>query len=219
MPGAQLGVGTFSIVAIDPRTGDLGVAVQSKYLAVGAVVPWLAAGVGALATQAQVNTDYGPLGLELLRRGLSASEVVSRLVSGDDRAAARQLGVVDAHGGVANFTGEECPPWAGAAVGATHTAQGNTLAGPKVAAAMVSAFEASSRDLSERLLLALQSAQDAGGDTRGQQSAAVVVVSSRVGHSGYNDRIVDLRVDDHPTPIAELRRLLELHRTAYPLGS
>ena len=215
MPGAQSHAGTFSIVALDPSTGDLGVAVQSKYLAVGAVVPWLAAGAGAIATQAQANTDYGPVGLELLRQGYSASEVVARLTSDDPQATVRQVGVVDADGGVANYTGEQCQPWAGAAAGKTHTAQGNIIAGPKVVAAMVSAFEASSHGFAERLLMALEAGQQAGGDRRGQQAAALVVVSTGAGHSGYNDRIVDLRVDDHAAPIAELRRLLELYWDAH----
>ena len=218
MPGRQPHAGTFSIVALDPRTGDLGVAVQSKYLAVGAVVPWLAAGAGAIATQAQTNTDYGPLGLDLLRQGYSAAEVVARLTGDDRQAAVRQLGVVDADGGVASFTGEQCEPWAGAAAGKTHTAQGNIIAGLKVVAAMVSALEASSHSFAERLLIALEAGQAAGGDRRGQQAAALVVASTGAGHSGYNDRVVDLRVDDHPTPIAELRRLLELFWEAHGGG-
>jgi uncharacterized Ntn-hydrolase superfamily protein len=205
---------TFSIVARDRETGDLGVAVASKYFAVGAVVPWLAAGVGAVATQAWANTDLGPDALKLLEEGLSAGEALDRVLAGDDQPNRRQLGIVDADGGMANFTGEECLDWAGATEGDGYTVQGNLLADAKVIAAMAAAYEGSppSRPFAERLMAALEAAQEAGGDVRGQQAAAMAVVRRGVGQSGFNDRIVDLRVDDHPAAVAELRRLLELHR-------
>jgi uncharacterized Ntn-hydrolase superfamily protein len=208
---------TFSIVALDRESGDLGVAVQSKYFAVGSVVPWLAAGIGAIATQAWANTNYGPLGLQWLERGLSAGEALERLVRDDPERDQRQVGIVDADGGVANYTGGKCLEWAGATQGDCYTVQGNLLAGPKVVAAMASAYEGSprTRPFPERLAAALEAGQEAGGDTRGQQSAALVVVRNNVGHSGFNDRIIDLRVDDHPSPIAELCRLLALHRKTF----
>ncbi len=202
---------TFSIVARDPETGDLGIAVQSKFFAVGAVVPWLAAGVGAIASQAWANTDFGPDGLALLNDGLSAAEVLEELIAGDEEREKRQVGIVDADGNVANFTGAECLEWAGDAKGNAYTVQGNLLASSKVVAAMASAYEASSLPFPERLLAVLQAGQRAGGDVRGQQSAALVVVRDGEGRSGFNDRIVDLRVDDHRSPIEELSRLLELH--------
>ncbi len=205
-------VATFSIAAIDLDSGDLGVAVQSKYFAVGAVVPWAAGGIGAIATQSWANTDYGPDGLGLLEDGLAAGEVIGRLTSADADAQKRQVGVVDSEGRVANFTGNECQAWAGATEGDGYTVQGNLLAGPGVIAAMASAYEARALPLAERLLAALQAGQRAGGDRRGQQSAAVIVVRENVGAAGFNDRVVDLRVDDSPTPIDELERLLEMHR-------
>jgi uncharacterized Ntn-hydrolase superfamily protein len=206
---------TFSIAARDPGTGDLGIAVESKHFAVGVLVPWLAGGVGAIATQAWTNTDFGPDGLALLNEGLSAAEALEELIAGDEGREKRQVGIVDADGNVANFTGAECLEWAGAADGDGYTVQGNLLASSKVIAAMASAYEASSRPFPERLLAALRAGQAAGGDVRGQQSAALVVVRDGKGKSGFNDRVVDLRVDDHPSPIEELARLLELHRKAF----
>jgi uncharacterized Ntn-hydrolase superfamily protein len=206
---------TFSIVARDPETGDLGIAVQSKYFAVGAVVPWLAGGVGAIASQAWANTDFGPDGLALLNGGLSAAEALEELLAGDEGREKRQVGIVDADGNVANFTGAECLDWAGEADGEGYTVQGNLLASSKVVAAMASAYEASSRPFPERLLAALRAGQEAGGDVRGQQSAALIVARDGEGKAGFNDRIVDLRVDDHPLPIGELTRLLELHRKVH----
>ena len=203
---------TFSIVARDPETGDLGIAVESKFFAVGTVVPWLAAGVGAIASQAWANTDFGPQGLSLLNDGLSAREVLEELIASDEEREKRQVGVVDAEGNTANFTGAECLAWAGDAKGDGYTVQGNLLASSKVIAAMASAYEASSRPFPERLLAALQAGQNAGGDVRGQQAAVLVVARDGVGQPGFNDRLVDLRVDDHPAPIDELARLLELHR-------
>src|ERR687887_773969 len=206
--------GTFSIVALDPENGDVGVAVQSKYFAVGAVVPWGRAGVGAVATQAAGRAAYGPEILDLLARGLEPAEAIERALVDDERRETRQLGVVDAQGRAAAFTGSECNEWAGHATGSGYAAQGNILSGEAVVAEMARAFERTSGALAERLLAALEAAQAAGGDRRGQQSAALVV--ERPGGIPAScediDRIVDLRVDDHPEPIRELRRLLDLHK-------
>jgi uncharacterized Ntn-hydrolase superfamily protein len=205
--------GTFSIVAFDPQRGDVGAAVQSKYFAVGAVVPWARAGVGAVATQAAGRAAYGPEILELLARGLEPSEAMERALAGDERRETRQLGVVDVKGRAAAFTGSECGEWAGHVTGAGFAAQGNILAGEAVVTEMARAFESTEGELAERLVAALEAAQAAGGDRRGRQSAALVVErpggipDSREGI----DRIVDLRVDDHDEPIRELRRLLGLH--------
>lgn len=203
--------GTFSIVAFDPRNGDLGVAVQSKFLAVGAVVPWAQARVGAIATQSWANTTYGPRGLELLRRGLSAQEVVEALIAEDEGRDLRQVGIVDARGNAAAFTGKDCFEWAGHVVGENYACQGNILAGPRVVEAMAEAFEKAQGELAHRLVAALEAGQAAGGDRRGQQSAALLVVREKGGYGGFNDRYVDLRVDDHPEPIKELKRLLGLY--------
>ncbi len=202
---------TFSIVAFDPETGDLGVAVQSKFLAAGAVVPWARANVGAIATQSWANTSYGPRGLELLSQGLSAPEVVEILIAEDEGRDLRQVGIVDAKGRAAAYTGKGCFEWAGHIVGPGYACQGNILAGPKVVEAMAEAFEKSQGELAHRLLAALEAGQAAGGDRRGQQSAALLVVREKGGYGGFNDRYVDLRVDDHPEPIKELRRLLSLY--------
>ncbi len=203
---------TFSIVARDPHTGDLGVAVQSKFLAVGAVVPWARAGVGAVATQAWANTAWGPDGLALMSAGLSAQEALDRLVAADPDAAHRQAGLVDARGGAATFTGQACLHWAGGRLGPGYACQGNILTGEATVAAMAEAFERTAGGLWDRLVAALSAGQAAGGDSRGQQSAALLVVREGGGYGGRNDRFIDLRVDDHPTPIDELRRLLELHK-------
>lgn len=203
---------TFSIVAVDLSTGEFGVAVASKFLAVGSVVPWARAGMGALATQAWANLSYGPGGLELLAQGVPAEEVVRRLVDGDRDREHRQLGVVDRHGNTAAWTGKECFNWAGHRTGKGYTCQGNILAGEGVVAALAEAFERTSGPLPERLVSALEAGQAQGGDSRGQQSAALYVVKEKGSYGGYLDRYIDLRVDDHPTPIVELRKLLELHR-------
>lgn len=205
-------VATFSIAARDPETREWGVAVQSKFLCVGSVVPWARAGAGALATQAWSNVGYGPAGLDLLRQGLAASEVVDRLVAGDEGRDQRQLGVVDAQGRSAAWTGRLCFRWAGHRTGPNYACQGNILAGEEVVAAMADAFVRSRGPLPERLVAVLGAGQDAGGDSRGQQSAALLIVREGAGYGGMTDRAVDLRVDDHPSPIAELGRLLELHR-------
>ncbi|EKP94211.1 hypothetical protein ThesuDRAFT_01941 [Thermaerobacter subterraneus DSM 13965] len=214
-PGGTPWVATFSIVAADPAAGIWGIGVQSKFLAVGAVVPWAEAGTGAIATQAWANVSYGPDGLALLRQGLSAEEVVARLVEADPERDHRQLGVVDAQGRAAAYTGKACFEWAGHRVGEGYACQGNILAGPAVVDEMARAYEAA-RDrglpMEERLIEALRAAQAAGGDRRGQQSAALLVVKPQGGYGGYNDRWLDLRVDDHPRPIEELDRLMRLHR-------
>ncbi len=201
---------TFSIVARDPATGELGVAVQSRFLAVGAVVPWARAGVGAIATQAFANTRFGPDGLALLEKGASAEEVLTALVRGDEGRDRRQVGIVDGKGGVATYTGPKCNPWAGGVKGKDYCCQGNILAGEAVVKEMARAFEESRGDLGVRLLAALEAGQAAGGETRGKQSAAILVVREGGGYAGLNDRYCDLRVDDHPEPIAELRRIHRL---------
>ena len=204
-------VATFSIVAFDPETDALGVAVQSKFLAVGAVVPWARAGAGAVATQAMANFNYGPRGLDLMSRGNSAQETVEALISSDDEREHRQLGVVDAAGRTATFTGGECFEWAGGITGEHYAAQGNILVGRETVEAMARTFEATAGDLAGRLLAALDAGQAAGGDSRGKQSAALLVVREGGGYGGDNDRVLDLRVDDHPEPIRELIRLRSLH--------
>ncbi len=203
---------TFSIVACDREAGEWGVAVESKFLAVGPVVPWAAANVGAIATQAYANTSYGPRGLELLRAGLSAEEVVKKLTEEDEEREHRQLGVVDAQGRAAAFTGKACYEWAGHLVGEGYACQGNILASQRVVEAMAEAFETTKGPLADRLIEALRAGQAAGGDRRGQQSAALLVVKEKGGYGGFTDRLVDLRVDDHPQPIEELARLLRLQR-------
>jgi len=205
-------IATFSIVAYDPANGDLGVAVQSKFLAVGAVVPWARAGVGAIATQSYANTRYGSEGLRLLAEGLSAQETLARLLADDGGRELRQVGIVDAQGRAAAFTGGQCFGWAGHRVGPHYACQGNILVGEAPVEAMASTFEESKGPLADRLLAALAAGQAAGGDRRGQQSAALLVVREKGGYGGFNDRYLDLRVDDHPQPIAELQRLLELHK-------
>jgi uncharacterized Ntn-hydrolase superfamily protein len=204
-------VATFSIIAFDPETGALGVAVQSKFLAVGSVVPWARAGVGAVATQALANFNYGPRGLQLLSRGKTAAETVEALISADEEREHRQLGVVDAAGRAATFTGGECFEWAGGVTGEHYAAQGNILVGWETVEALAKTFEDTPGDLAGRLLAALEAGQAAGGDSRGKQSAALLVVREGGGYGGDNDRVVDLRVDDHPEPIRELLRIRDLH--------
>jgi len=204
-------VATFSIVAFDPETDSLGVAVQSKFLAVGSVVPWARAGVGAVATQAMANYNYGPRGLDLMSEGNSAEQTVEALTSADEDREHRQVGVVDARGRASTFTGSECFDWAGGVTGEHYAAQGNILVGKETVEAMASAYEETGGDLATRLLGALDAGQVAGGDSRGEQSAALLVVREGGGYGGDNDRIVDLRVDDHPEPIGELIRIRDLH--------
>jgi len=203
---------TFSIVARDPETGDLGIAVQSKFLAVGAVVPWAKAGVGAIATQSWGNTSYGPRGLALLADGLSAAETMEQITADDENRASRQVGIIGASGTPATFTGDDCYPWAGGVVGEHYACQGNILVSAETVQAMARTFEETSGPLYDRLIAALAAGQAAGGDSRGQQSAALLVVREGGGYGGFNDRFIDLRVDDHPQPIAELQRILQLHK-------
>ena len=202
---------TFSIVACDLDTEQIGVAVASKFLAVGAVVPYLTAGVGAVATQALANTAYGPDGLALLAGAATPREALDALTGADADAAERQAGIVDARGRSASFTGEGCLPWSGGRTGPRFAAQGNLLAGPAVIDEMANAFEATPGQLAERLLAALAAGDHAGGDRRGRQSAALVIVSPGGGYAGGNDRFCDLRVDDHADPVPELARLWKLH--------
>lgn len=202
---------TFSIVACDRAAGQWAVAVQSKFLAAAAVVSFAQAGVGAVATQAHANTAYGPRGLELMAQGLTASEVLQQLIQNDAERESRQVGLVDAHGNAAAFTGSQCFEWAGHQVGNGYGCQGNILAGAAVVDAMAQAFESTAGRLAHRLLAALEAGQAQGGDRRGQQAAGLLVVQAHGGYGGYNDRLIDLRVDDHPAPIAELKRILGLH--------
>ncbi|HEV2449464.1 MAG TPA: DUF1028 domain-containing protein [Thermoplasmata archaeon] len=203
--------GTFSIVAADPETETWGVAVQSKFISVGAVVPWAEAPVGAVATQARANVSYGPRGLELLRKGRSASDVVKALTDADDRRADRQLGVVDRRGGSAAYTGANCPAWAGHVLGTGFACQGNILFAPEVVEAMARSFERTPGDLPERLLASLAAGQREGGDRRGMQSAALLVVRAKGGYDQGSDRWIDLRIDDHAMPIEELQRVFRLY--------
>jgi uncharacterized Ntn-hydrolase superfamily protein len=203
---------TFSIVARDTRAGELGIAVQSKFLAVGAVVPWARAGVGAIATQSWANTSYGPDGLEFLASGLSASETLERLLADDEGREVRQVGIIGVDGPPVTYTGSECFAWAGGKTGADYACQGNILVSEETVLAMARTFEQTEGLLCDRLLAALAAGQAAGGDSRGQQSAALLVVREHGGYSGFNDRMIDLRVDDHSQPIQELQRILELHK-------
>ncbi|MBI1729959.1 DUF1028 domain-containing protein [Candidatus Acetothermia bacterium] len=203
---------TFSIVACDLEAREWGVAVQSKFLAVGPVVPWAEAEVGVIATQSHANTSFGAQGLRLLRSGLSAQEVLRRLIEADKDREKRQVGIVDSNGRAAAFTGEECFPWAGHHVGQQYACQGNILAGGEVVRGMSKAFESTKGALAERPLASLHAGQAAGGDRRGQQSASLHVVKVQGGYGGYTDRFVDLRVDDHTRPIEELERIFHLQQ-------
>jgi uncharacterized Ntn-hydrolase superfamily protein len=189
--------------------------VQSKFLGVGAIVPWAEPHVGAIATQAFANPRYGPDGLRRLRDGLGAEETVERLTAADDGRAERQLGIVDGQGRSATFTGEECNEWAGGRAGAAFAAQGNILVSAATVDALAETFEASSGSLAERLLESLAAGQAAGGDRRGQQSASLLVVEKDGGYAGLSDTLVDLRVDDHERPIEELQRLYEAHQLLF----
>jgi len=206
-------VSTFSIVAYDPVAGDWGVAVASRYFSVGSVVPWAEAGVGAVATQANVNVGYGPKGIKLLEQGLSAKEVLKRLLDEDtfEGKDGRQVAIVDSKGNVATFTGPNAPNWAGDRQGKNWSAQGNILVGPQVPDAMGKAFESTEGELAEKLWAALKAGDEAGGDSRGKQSASMLVVRKGGGRNINNDRYVYINVDDAPNPFPELRRLLDIN--------
>ena len=205
-------VATYSIVACDLEAGQWGVAVQSKFLAVGSVVPWAEPHVGAVATQAYANPRYGPQGLDLLREGVSAEETVDLLTQADDGREHRQLGVVDGKGNAATYTGAECMDWAGGRTGAGYAAQGNILVSGATVDALAQTFEGSAgQPLAERLIDCLAAAQAAGGDSRGQQSSALLVVERDGGYAQMSDVVVELRVEDHERPIEELRRIYVLH--------
>ena len=203
---------TFSIVARDSTTGDIGVAVQSHYFSVGPIVPWAEPGIGAVATQSLVEVSYGPKGLELMRNGKDADQALKELLAQDDHADVRQVAMIDVRGNVAAHTGARCIPDAGDSTGNEYSVQANLMANRKVWPAMARAYENSKGDLAERLLAALEAGQAAGGDIRGQQSAAIVIVRGKRSNRPWADRILDLRVEDSPKPIAELRRLVTTWR-------
>jgi uncharacterized Ntn-hydrolase superfamily protein len=208
-------IATYSIAACDLDAGQWGVAVQSKFLAVGSVVPWAEPHAGAVATQSYANPRYGPDGLALLREGLSAEAVVARLTEADPGREQRQVGVVDAEGRAASFTGSDCHAWAGGSTGDGFAAQGNILVSADTVRALAETFTASRGSLAERLLDCLAAAQEAGGDRRGQQSASLLVVERDGGYAGLSDVAVDLRCDDHERPIEELRRLHRIHQALF----
>jgi uncharacterized Ntn-hydrolase superfamily protein len=207
---------TYSIVARDPKTGELGVAVQSHYFSVGPIVPWAAAGVGAVATQSLVLVDYGPQGLDLMRSGLTAQQALDSLVKADAHNEGRQVAMVDAKGNVATYTGPKCIPDAGHLTGDQFSVQANLMSNPTIWPAMKAAFEKASGDLAERMLKTLEAAQKAGGDIRGKQSAAILVVRGQSTGKPWMDKIYDLRVEDSEEPLKELQRLMTLRR-AYNL--
>jgi uncharacterized Ntn-hydrolase superfamily protein len=208
-------VATYSIAACDLEAGQWGVATQSKFLGVGSVVPWTEPGVGAIATQAYANPRYGPDGLALLREGLNAQEVVERLTAADEGRDHRQVGVVDGQGRGASFTGSECMDWAGGRTGNCYAAQGNILVSSETVDAIAETFEHRQGTLAERLLDSLDAAQTAGGDRRGQQSAALLVVERDGGYAGLSHEVVDLRVDEHERPLEELRRIYVMHQAIF----
>jgi uncharacterized Ntn-hydrolase superfamily protein len=203
---------TFSIVAYSPEEEAWGIAVASKFPAVGAVVPWAQAGAGAVATQSYANTTFGPRGLELMREGKSPQETLDQLLAEDDQRDLRQVGIVDARGQAITYTGENCLPWAGGQAGKHFAIQGNILTGPETVDAMADAFQSSPGDLADRLYAALLAGDRAGGDRRGKQSAAILLVKEKAGYGGYNDRWLDYRVDDHEDPVPQLANLIQMHR-------
>src|SRR5690348_8232609 len=214
LPLAAADVNTFSIVGYDAATGECGIAVASKYFSVGAVVPWAEAGTGCVATQANVNVGYGPRALELLRQGLSSQQVLDKLLAEDTFPGkdGRQIAIIDGKGNVVTFTGTNAPNWAGGRKGANWAAQGNILVGQQVPEAMGKAFESTQGDLAEKLFAALKAGDDAGGDSRGRQSASMLVVGKGRGRNINNDRLIYINVDDSPAPIPELRRLLDINQ-------
>jgi uncharacterized Ntn-hydrolase superfamily protein len=209
-------VHTYSIVARDAKTGELGVAVQSHWFAVGSMVPWAEAGVGAIATQSFVDASYGKLGLDLMRAGRAAPDALKGLLAADENREVRQVAMIDSRGKVSAYTGTKCIPAAGQHVGENYSVQANLMLSDTVWPAMAKAFESTQGDLAARMLAALEAAQAAGGDIRGKQAAALIVVSGKPAGRPWQDRVFDLRVDDHPEPVAELRRLVKLQR-AYNL--
>ncbi|MCF6410956.1 DUF1028 domain-containing protein [Pseudalkalibacillus salsuginis] len=205
-------VATFSIVGFDPETEELGIAVQSKFIGVGSVVPWAKAGVGAVATQSFANTSYGPKGIGYMESGKSAEETIRLLTEEDEDRELRQVGIVDAKGNTATFTGKDCYDWAGGCTGKHYAAQGNILVNKETVDQMGVTYEGTEGTLAHRLLTALNAGQHAGGDSRGKQSAALLIVKEKGGYGGFNDRAIDLRVDDHKEPIKELIRIHDLHQ-------
>ncbi len=202
---------TFSIVAYDPKNNEWGVAVQSKFVAVGSIVPYAKAKVGAIATQAYANTSYGPNGLALLEKGLSAEETIQRLIKDDEKKEERQVGIVDSFGNTASFTGSECFEWAGHIVGKNFSCQGNILVSEEVVKAMTKAFETTRGDLIEKFFAVLDAGQEAGGDRRGRESAAILIVKEKGAYDGGTDNYINIRVDEHPTPIKELKKVFEIY--------
>jgi uncharacterized Ntn-hydrolase superfamily protein len=207
---------TFSIVAVDPDTGEIGVGVQSKIVGVGSIVPFAKAGVGAVATQSFANTGYGPLGLRAFSEEIAPEKVIQILTADDPMRERRQVGVINAKGKAANFTGKGCHGWAGGIVGVNFAAQGNILTGSEVIEEMARAFEETDGVLAERLIEALRAGQAAGGDSRGRQSAALLIVRDGWGYGGIDDRFRDIRIDEHETPIEELERVYRKHRNLFP---
>lgn len=207
---------TYSIVAYDPESGDMGAAVQSHWFSVGSLVPWAEAGVGVIATQAIVNVSYGPNGLDLMREGFTAKQALSKLIDEDEDAGVRQVAMIDADGNVAAHTGTKCIAQAGYHIGKNYSVQANMMLNDSIWGAMSEAFENSSGLLAERMLTALEAAQAAGGDVRGQQSAAILVVSGKKYEHPWEGVLMDLRVEDHAKPVSELKRLVRLHQ-AYNL--
>ena len=203
-------IATFSIVAFDPETKELGVAVASRALAVGAIAPYAKAGIGAISTQARANVTYGPRGLDMLAEGMSPDQVLEKLLGEDEGRASRQVGIIDAEGNARTYTGDGCSDWAGGIAGKNFAVQGNILTGEAVVKAMAETFEKAEGDLGTRMLAAMEAGQEAGGDSRGRQSASILIVLEGRGYGGLNDRYRDYRVDDHTTPIQELKRIYEI---------
>lgn len=215
-PGMPPPVSTYSIIARDPDTGEIGIAVQSKFVAVGAVVPYADARLGAVATQAYANTRYGEVGLLGLKLGMEPEQVIRLLTTDDPERESRQVAILDREGRGAVFTGSECHPWAGGRTGENYCVQGNLLAGPEVIEEMERAFLEHRGELAERLIAALKAGEAAGGDRRGRQSASLLIVREGWGYGGLSDRFRDLRVDDHPEPIEELERVYRAHQRLFP---
>ena len=205
-------ISTYSIVALDAETGELGVAVQSHWFSVGFLVPWVKAGVGAVATQSFVKVDYGPDGLELMENGMSAKDALKSLINQDEAEAVRQVAMIDINGNVAAHTGERCIVFANHVVGKNYSVQANMMENSTVPKAMAVAFENSSGDLADRMMAALEAAEKEGGDIRGKQSAAMVIMSGEPTGIEWKDTKMSLRIEDHPTPLKELKRLIRIHR-------